>query len=244
MFSHEEPKPPDSSLGFLTFTLTHALQTNVQKRLQKAELVDTMLKPDAETFTDGKTTKNTHSPVYLNEICLTVQPCDIVLNCPVLATIISVVTLDELSIATRKIQKCSDVTEGATVSSQPLFTSNSMPLMYFNFGHFRLLIPNCIHSKDYDLGSSSNIHSDQVQLTPESSIRNMNILPQDMDMFVIQIATVALKPHADNPLSRNVIDKEVYRQAVHSGITSMLGSDVEDRQYQIDIHGLSLCSGN
>ena len=244
MFSHEDTKPPDSSLGFLTLTITQALQTNVQKRLQKSDLViDTTPKPDFDALSNSTLAKNTSSPVYLNEICLTVQPCDIVLNCPVLANVVSLLMLDGVSMTKNKAPKMNEVTEGATISSQPLFTSSSMPLLYFNMGHFRLIIPDCVRSKDDDLGAGCNGHSEQVQLTPESSVRNLNVSPQDMDMFVLQTAMISLKPHADNPLSRNVIDKDVYRQAVHSGITSLLGSDVEDRQYQMDIHGLSLSSG-
>ena len=45
---------------------------------------------------------------------------------------------------------------------------------------------------------------------------------------------------ADNPLGRNVIRTDIYHMAEQSRMLCVPGSDVEDRQYQIDITGFSI----
>ena len=60
---------------------------------------------------------------------------------------------------------------------------------------------------------------------------------------MLQIESFSLVPVADNPLPRVVVEKEVYREALRAGVTSQTGSEVEDRQYQMDINGLGLSSG-
>ena len=234
MFLPDDPKLPDSTQGFMTLTFTRALQKNVQKKLLKStEGMVHRMKYDDDT---EEGSKKACADVYMNELCLNIQPCDVTLNCPVLAAILDIATLDGFNGSTKNVK-----TDGEyKTSSLPVLTSSKLPLLYINLGHLRVLMPNCLLPK-HDLTSSSQ--SDQIQMTPESSVGNMNISLQDSDMFVLQIASVSLKPHADNPLSRTVLDKTVYEQALHAGITTQPGSDVEDRQYQADIHGLSLCSG-
>ena len=61
--------------------------------------------------------------------------------------------------------------------------------------------------------------------------------------LVLQVGVVTLAPQADNPLPRVVIHKDLYHRALKAGITNHPGSDVEDRQYQLDIAGLSLATG-
>ena len=68
--------------------------------------------------------------------------------------------------------------------------------------------------------------------------------PLEHDMFVMQVIGLTLSPQADNPLPRIVIEKDIYRRALHAGITSLPGSEVEDRQYQLDVCGLGFCTGS
>ncbi|XP_059174786.1 intermembrane lipid transfer protein VPS13B-like [Physella acuta] len=63
------------------------------------------------------------------------------------------------------------------------------------------------------------------------------------NMLVLQIQSCLLQPHADNPLPRTAQEKEVYLYAVQSGLTHQPGSVIEDRQYQLDVKGVSCSSG-
>ena len=53
-----------------------------------------------------------------------------------------------------------------------------------------------------------------------------------------------ITPHADNPLPRYAVDKELYQRAVQLGITSESGAAMSDKQFQVDVKGLSFTSGN
>ena len=55
---------------------------------------------------------------------------------------------------------------------------------------------------------------------------------------MIQVLSVTLTSQADNPLPRVVLNKDLYRKAVSTGLTTQPGSEMEDRQYQLDITGL------
>ncbi|XP_035828543.1 vacuolar protein sorting-associated protein 13B [Aplysia californica] len=63
------------------------------------------------------------------------------------------------------------------------------------------------------------------------------------DMLVLQVNSCTLQPHADNPLPRSAQEKEVYVRAVQSGLTHQPGAVIEDRQYQMDVKGLSVSTG-
>ena len=58
------------------------------------------------------------------------------------------------------------------------------------------------------------------------------------DVIMIQVLSVTLTSQADNPLPHVVLNKDLYRKAVSTGLTSQPGSEMEDRQYQLDITGL------
>ena len=57
------------------------------------------------------------------------------------------------------------------------------------------------------------------------------------DVIMIQALSVTLTSQADNPLPRVVLNKDLYRRAVSAGLTNQPGSEMEDRQYQLDITG-------
>ena len=52
-----------------------------------------------------------------------------------------------------------------------------------------------------------------------------------------------MSPQADNPLPRYPIRKDLWQRAVQLGVTSQPGSALLDRQYQIDLSGLSVSTG-
>ena len=50
-------------------------------------------------------------------------------------------------------------------------------------------------------------------------------------------------PQVDNPLSRIMIRPDIFQVAERARILGVPGSEVEDRQYQIDVLGLSASTG-
>ena len=61
--------------------------------------------------------------------------------------------------------------------------------------------------------------------------------------MMFQIGDVSLVPQADNPLPRMVLDVECFNRAVKKGKLAVPGSEVEDRQYQLDLSGINLSTG-
>ncbi|KAJ8868198.1 hypothetical protein PR048_032007 [Dryococelus australis] len=55
--------------------------------------------------------------------------------------------------------------------------------------------------------------------------------------------TDAIHVNADNPVGRLVVRPDIYQHAERAQLLSVPGSEVEDRQYQLDIGGLSLHTG-
>lgn len=63
------------------------------------------------------------------------------------------------------------------------------------------------------------------------------------DTVIVQVDSVTLLPHAENTLSRPPIRPDVFHMAEQARILSIPGSEVEDRQYELNICGLALSSG-
>ncbi|XP_071482656.1 intermembrane lipid transfer protein VPS13B-like [Diadema antillarum] len=93
-------------------------------------------------------------------------------------------------------------------------TSASLPLLYLDCQRIRTFVP---------AGPSASVES-----------------RLDQDLFLFQVSQISLVPYADNPLQRLVVKQDIFRKAVHAGITQHPGSEVEDRQYQLDIHGIGV----
>lgn len=211
-------KPMDKGHGFLTVTFTRALRKNVKKRMKKLAFDGIM--EDSSPF------NNQSAPVYLNELCVNLQPCDFIANCPVISHVLKVFTWrchPPSDVTKHPVAKQHDALhQSNTAKSLPVLTADILPLIYINSSNFRLIIPTCEESGITE---------------PESQ----HVLSHDMS--VIHIRALTLTPMADNPLPRVVVDKELYRRAVHAGMTQQPGSDIEDRQYQLDMAGLSLSTG-
>ncbi|KAJ9586218.1 hypothetical protein L9F63_020127, partial [Diploptera punctata] len=79
-------------------------------------------------------------------------------------------------------------------------------------------------------------HSIRVIL-PAAELTNMDELH---DVCLLQVDAITLTPQADNPLGRVVLRNDIYHMAEQSRMLCVPGSDVEDRQYQIDITGFSI----
>jgi len=230
----ESKKRRDKSHAFLTFTYTRAQQRNVRHRMQKHSVAD-----DNGDTADGNkhgAAVGTSGATYLNEVCLDLHPCDVVLNCPVFVDLLQVFVLKAPETA---VGSSTPPQDGTTITTEhPLWFISMLPLIYLNAANFRLFLPTIPCSSCDITSSQDNVDS----ACPSSSVATVAMMPRH-DMCVFQVEALSLLPNADNPLPRVVVEKDIYRRALHAGITSQLGSEVEDRQYQLDMRGLSLSTG-
>uniref|UniRef100_A0A3B3U6M2 Vacuolar protein sorting 13 homolog B n=1 Tax=Poecilia latipinna TaxID=48699 RepID=A0A3B3U6M2_9TELE len=60
------------------------------------------------------------------------------------------------------------------------------------------------------------------------------------DTLVLKLGSLNMAPQADNPLTRTVLRKDIYQRALNLGILRDPGSEVEDRQYQIDLQSINI----
>ncbi len=64
-------------------------------------------------------------------------------------------------------------------------------------------------------------------------------------VFSFRWLVFQVTPRVQNPLERSCLLKpDLYHQAEKSGLLFVPGQDIEDRQYQVDVNGLSLSAGN
>lgn len=94
-------------------------------------------------------------------------------------------------------------------------TNQNLPLAYIECRGFRVIVPS------KELGEAH--------------------FPQNVCMF--QVEAINLTPNPVNPICRVPCRPDIYQQAARARILQIPGSEVEDRQYQLDIVGISLNSG-
>lgn len=97
-------------------------------------------------------------------------------------------------------------------------TSRNLPLIYINTSIIRIFVPK---SEERQPVSEAN------QAAAE-------------DTLVLKVGSVAMAPQADNPLGRFVLRKDIYQRALNLGILRDPGSEIEDRQYQIDLQSINI----
>ncbi|KRT78503.1 hypothetical protein AMK59_7594, partial [Oryctes borbonicus] len=98
----------------------------------------------------------------------------------------------------------------ATASS-PL-TNKILPLAYIDCKGFRFILPSV------ELG--------KLQAGP--------------DVFIFQVDGIILTPDPVNPICRTPLRPDIYQQAARARILNVPGSEIEDRQYELNIRGISL----
>ena len=230
LFTAGDLKPRDKTHGFLMVTFTRALRRNVKKRMKKV-----MLEGIVE---DGSPQV---AQVYLNEVCVSLQPSQVVLNCPILSHVLKMLISmpprgrDTLARSSDQARHCG-ASNWEKVTA-PLLTSSFLPLIYINATNFRLCIPKC------DAVAKQRVEGggEKKGQTPEKGHGFADGLQHDV--YIVQLRALTLTPQADNPLPRVVVEKDLYRRAIHAGMVYQPGSEVEDRQYQLDMVGLSLSTG-
>ncbi|XP_073535716.1 intermembrane lipid transfer protein VPS13B isoform X2 [Phyllobates terribilis] len=152
------------------------------------------------------------SPHFLHEILISAQAFDVVLFFPLLHAIS---TIFDVSRPQRKKEK--HKSPGQPMRSHTL-TSRNLPLIYINTSVIRVFVPKTEETQQH-IGANQNISEDTL---------------------VLKIASVSMAPQADNPLSRSVLRKDIYQRALNLGILRDPGSEVEDRQYQIDLQSINI----
>ncbi|XP_032982549.1 intermembrane lipid transfer protein VPS13B isoform X6 [Rhinolophus ferrumequinum] len=155
------------------------------------------------------------SPHFLHEILLSAQAFDIVLCFPLLNAIASIFQAKLL-----RTQKEKRKSPGQPMRTHTL-TSRNLPLIYINTSVIRIFVPK----------------TEEIQPSIE-----VNQAAKE-DTMVLKIGSVAMAPQADNPLGRSVLRKDIYhlyRRALNLGILRDPGSEIEDRQYQIDLQSISI----
>lgn len=172
-----------------------------------------------------------------HEIRVNIQPFDVVLWCPPIVAALNTFDLSLLekfpflsqnetgeekaeSLLLPKENEA-DRTENVTVNIDLL------PLLFVNMRNLRLFIPSVSASKGVD------IHSSEIGKTHFQE-----------DMAVVQLSTINMSPHPDNPNSRTVLNREFYEKFRKFGRSTRqaLGYDIHDVQYQVDLCGFGVWS--
>uniref|UniRef100_F6T123 Vacuolar protein sorting 13 homolog B n=1 Tax=Ornithorhynchus anatinus TaxID=9258 RepID=F6T123_ORNAN len=152
------------------------------------------------------------SPHFLHEILLSAQAFDVVLYFPLLNAIANI-----FQAKLPRTQKEKRKSSGQPMRTHTL-TSRSLPLIYINTGVIRVFFPKTEESQ-----RTAKAH----QAAKE-------------DTLVLKIGSVSMTPQADNPLCRTILRKDIYQRALNLGILRDPGSEVEDRQYQVDLQSINI----
>uniref|UniRef100_A0A8C3TGB2 Vacuolar protein sorting 13 homolog B n=1 Tax=Chelydra serpentina TaxID=8475 RepID=A0A8C3TGB2_CHESE len=155
---------------------------------------------------------NDGSPHFLHEILLSAQAFDVVLCFPLLNAIASI-----FQARLPRNQKEKSKSPGQPMRTHTL-TSRNLPLIYINTGVIRVFFPKT-EEMQHETGANQAIKEDTL---------------------ILKIGSVSMAPQADNPLSRAVLRKDIYQRALNLGILRDPGSEVEDRQYQIDLQSINI----
>ncbi|KAF8790004.1 Vacuolar protein sorting-associated protein 13B like protein [Argiope bruennichi] len=102
------------------------------------------------------------------------------------------------------------------------FCGRNLPLFYVETNIIQMYLPeNCT-------------------LTKSVLKENYRIDQSVTDVLLLQLDCVTLTSQVENPLPRIILESEIYIAAVNSKTIALPGASVEDRQYQMDIYGLTL----
>ncbi|XP_073341098.1 intermembrane lipid transfer protein VPS13B-like isoform X3 [Pagrus major] len=197
--------------GFLSITYTQAVTKNVRHKLTTRQ--ERQTRSSATTASQRVTSDPLadSSPQYLREILLTAQPFDVVLFCPLLATVAGVF---QATVPRRYRERGKSA--GQPMRSHTL-TSRCLPLIYINTSVIRVFSPRA-----QDKHTASDFHVKKE------------------DTLVLKLGSLSMAPQADNPLTRTVLRKDIYQRALNLGILRDPGSEVEDRQYQVDLQSINI----
>lgn len=238
LFEPGQSKPSDANeFGFLKMTITRAQCKSVHKRWNS--MLREVSEDHANLHADNARSAKKR---YINEVDVRVQPFDVVLCCPVLLQGLRVLcSFLEGTGVERLGTKADDEVKHAEDFT---FNNGTLPLIYLNTSTVRLFGPvvSTCDGRSFDeeqLKSEPAIDGKRRQRPSER-----HLVPQTNDLILLQIDGMNVSPQVDNPLFRIVLRNDLYNLAQQAHITNVPGSEIEDRQYQVDITGISLVSGS
>ena len=146
------PRPLDKSRGFLALTFTSALCQNVQSKIkQSGNSKGRHAEDDGAAAAASSHPENVSPRRYLHEICLKVQPCDVVLHSPLLVSLAKIINIDPLAKLyttlrpsdahlTDVVSETSSKQAKAEDAALSIFTSQ-LPLLYVTASTLRIFMP-------------------------------------------------------------------------------------------------------
>ena len=192
----------------------------------------------ATTSTSGE------APIsYMNEVCVNVRPCDVIVNGEILASILSAfldaICAKNVENPSRKLltqkPKCHvERKQESTANSAAFLLNFDFPLLYIDFTSFRVFVPTCNFSTNNESEKCNQSNSTMHEST--SSLADGNGLFEP-DVFILQVSSLNVAPNADNPLPRVPVKPRSHV------INNHFGPESDDRQYQLDMNTMSLCTG-
>ncbi|XP_064651739.1 intermembrane lipid transfer protein VPS13B-like isoform X2 [Lineus longissimus] len=246
LYNIQDFKPRDSSHGFLNLTFTRALRKNVQKKMNTLKMTNS----DDDILSDLGDESEILVNTYVDEICLNTQPFDAVAHVPIALHLVEIFAVHD---GIEKVLTDKPVAPPMKVVEKlPWFQSDTLPLFYLNMANIRIFVPldeKCDPGLatgipkgegSKESGLASEMSKDEIQevmerKSPDSTLHH--------DMYVFQVLSVCLTPQPENPLPRSPVNDDLYRKLLQAGLSQNPGSEVEDRQYQLDLCGLGLCTG-
>uniref|UniRef100_T1IW73 Chorein N-terminal domain-containing protein n=1 Tax=Strigamia maritima TaxID=126957 RepID=T1IW73_STRMM len=218
LFEVDSSSKSKSSYNFLTVNLTRALSKNVQRRWTQ------LLRDHVDELEMKVVDSQSDLNQYVSEIDVKIRSFDCVLWFPVLTTgfrIFEPFFHLKFNFLNDPIQFASKMASEAVNESQAYqlkwFNNNNLPLLYLNISAIRIFIPKKL---------------------------SLECTEKDHDMLIFQTKKISIASQVENPLSRIVLRSDILALAQQARIIHIPGSDVEDRQYQLDIEGISLSSGS
>lgn len=96
-----------------------------------------------------------------------------------------------------------------------MLNSSSLPLVYLELMAIRIMLPASYNTKE----------------------------EHEHDVVILQLDSVVISPQPENPICRTPLRPDIYHAAEKHRILNIPGSEVEDRQYQLDLVSIKLNTG-
>ncbi|XP_061772519.1 intermembrane lipid transfer protein VPS13B-like isoform X2 [Nerophis ophidion] len=139
------------------------------------------------------------------------------------------------------------------LTAQPFDVVLSCPLLTTIVGIFQTTVPRHFKDRGKSAGQPTRSHTLTSRCLPliyinTSLIRvicpgapdKTDLHANKEDTLVLKLGSLSMAPQADNPLTRTVLRKDLYKHALNLGILRDPGSEVEDRQYQVDLQSINI----
>ena len=225
-FPPQENFTEDKLHGFFSLTFTRALCKSVQKKMKRLNVELTGFSEKEEILPS----QGLFFHQFVREVCLKMEPVDVVVHLPTVHRLLSLWSAESRRshLPDFPPMRSAAAPEGwSKTSSSMAPTLHAVPLVHVDVGAVRVFLPvEC---------SSGNSAAGKPDEAAGSTLPH--------DFLLLQWSQLQVQPHADNPLPRYPVDREVFHQAMQGGMLQQTGSCVEDKQFQLQVHGLTLASG-